>query len=329
LWLPACTGSRTGAALKLEEVQEYPTMNPPRLWAVGGGKGGVGKSVISANLAVTLARQGKSCILLDADLGGANLHTLFGIAQPRVTLTDLFNRNAGSLREILVPTPVPGLQLISGANPLLDMANPQHAQKVKILRQIRALEVDYILLDVGAGSSFNVLDFFLASDRQLVVIAPFPTSVENAYHFLKAAFFRKLKATVREVGIAPLAEQALRERGSRGIRSPGELLGHLREQHPEKGAALARAMTAYRPQLVINQVRQDDEMELGHQMAVAASDYFGLKIGCLGSIRNDDRVHYAVKMKQPILDLFPQSTFSLSIKSITRQLLGQEDASDV
>ncbi len=301
-----------------------PAAASPRVWAIGGGKGGVGKSLISANLAVALARQGKSCILLDADLGGANLHTLFGIAQPRASLADLLNRKVANLRDILVPTPVPGLRLISGANASADMANPQHAQKLKIIRQLFSLESEFILLDLGAGSSFNVLDFFLAADRQLAVVAPFPTSVENSFHFLKAAFYRKLKTIVREIGMVPQVEQALRDREGLGIRSPGELLTHIGRQYGEKGATLNRAMATFNPRILVNQVRQEDDLELGHQMALAAENYFGLEIDCLGTIRNDDRAHYAVQMKRPVLDMFPQTTFSLSIKSAIRRLLEEE-----
>ena len=98
-------------------------------WAVGSGKGGVGKSVVTANLAIALAQKGKKCVILDADLGGANQHTILGMPYPRTSLADLFSRTVPSLKEILLPTPIPNLWLISGAHAQLDMANPKHALK--------------------------------------------------------------------------------------------------------------------------------------------------------------------------------------------------------
>lgn len=305
-----------------------PVSTAPRIWACGGGKGGVGKSVITANLAVALARAGKRCILLDADLGGANLHTLFGIAHPRTSLADLFSSQATHLRELLVPTGIPDLQLISGAQPLLDMANLQHAQKLKVLRQLAALEVDYLLLDLGAGSSFNVLDFFLASEVQLLVVTPLPTSVENAYHFLKAGFFRQLKKLLRGAGLEREAAELLQDRRALGIRSPGELLARIRRQFPQRGGTVAMGMRRFAPQVVVNQLRHEQEWGLGRKMAVTASDYFGLPVTPLGGVPNDELVHSAIQKRRPALDFYPQSGFSLSIREISRRLLDTEEHAD-
>jgi len=301
----------------------------PRVWACGGGKGGVGKSVITANLAVALARAGKSCVLLDADLGGANLHTLLGIARPGRSLADLFSRQAAHLRELLVPTGIPGLQLISGAQPLMAMANPHHAQKLKILRQLAALEVDYLLLDLGAGSAFNVLDFSLAAAVQLLVVTPLPTSVENAYHVLKAGYFRQLKRLVRAAELDREAGELLRDRRALGIRLPGELLEELQKISPRRGAAVARGMRSFAPRILVNQARSEEDRQLAPKMARAAGDYFGLPVTSLGSLPDDDRVHAAIRQRRAILELFPQAAFSLSIRDLGRRLRNNEETTDV
>ena len=298
---------------------------PPRIWACGGGKGGVGKSVLCANLGVALARAGKRCVLVDADLGGANLHTLFGIAHPSATLADLFSRKAAHLDELAVPTGTPGLQLISGAQPLADMANLPHAQKLKILRQLAALEADYLLLDLGAGSSFNVVDFFLAADSRLLVVNPLPTAVENAYHFLKSAFFRRLRQLARDAGLEGAAGELLKERQELGIRTPRELLTQLRERFPGRGEAVVREMRRLAPRIVVNQVRSEQERDLGRQMAMVAGDFYGLPITDLGSVPADDRVHYAVQKKRPVLAAYPQSGFSLAVHELCHRLLDTEE----
>ena len=183
----------------------------PRIWAIGGGKGGVGKSVVSTGIAMTLARQGQRCIMLDADLGGANLHTFLGMAHPQHTLTDLFRKRVSGLQDILLPTPYNNLWLISGARAMLDMANPSYMQKMKVIRQIFSLHADHIFIDLGAGSSFNVLDFFIAAHEGLMVVMPTPTSIENAYHFLKAVYYRKLRKVVRDLKAERLVDAALSE----------------------------------------------------------------------------------------------------------------------
>jgi flagellar biosynthesis protein FlhG len=293
----------------------------PRIWAIGSGKGGVGKSVVTVNLAIALTQQGKKCVILDADLGGANQHTLLGMPNPGVSLADLFSRAVPSLRDLLLPTPVPGLWLISSGRAKLDIANPKHALKEKVIRQLGALEVDHVLIDLGAGSTFNVLDFFLAAHERIVVVVPAPTAIENTYHFLKAAYFRGLKRAIKRAGAARVVNKVMEEKIVRGIRFPGEMLAQITELDPAAGAVIAREVGANAPRLIVNQVQQQEELELGPKMAFAYRKYFGVQAEFLGAIRSDDRVRQAVQMKRPVLEIFPESVFSQAVREIVKYRL--------
>lgn len=295
----------------------------PRVWAIGGGKGGVGKSVITANMAVSLAGRGQRCVLIDADLGGANLHTLIGMTRPTRTLTDFFRRDVASLQEIVLPTACENLFLISGARALLDMANPVHAQKMKFIRQLLTLELDHIFIDLGAGSSFTVMDFFLAAREQVMVVAPTPTSVENAYHFLKAVFYRKLRKAIQKAGVRHLVDQVLEEKVRRSVRSPRDLMRHIAEASPQCGPLLADEFRGFAPRLIINQVRRLEDRLLGERMATACRDFFGADVACAGHIQNDERVLQAVQARRPALEMFPESPFALSLQSTTMRLFSQ------
>jgi len=143
-----------------------------QIWSVGGGKGGIGKSLITASLGWQLARMGQRVVLVDADLGGANLHTCLGLPTPERTLTDFIQRRVDTIEEALAETGAPGLRLLSGAGDLLTAANIKHMQKVRILKKLRSLDVDVVLIDIGAGTSFNSLDFFLLSDVAILAAAP-------------------------------------------------------------------------------------------------------------------------------------------------------------
>jgi flagellar biosynthesis protein FlhG len=292
----------------------------PRIWAVAGGKGGVGKSVLSASLAIAAARRQKRCILVDADLGGANLHTLFGLPATSAKLADVFLRRAEGVGEVLLPTGIDNLSLVSGAGSLLDMANPHHAQKLKLIRQIFALDADEVFIDLGAGSSFTVLDFFLAAREAIVVVAPMPTSVENAYHFLKAAYFRRLKQALGRFGATELANRAMEEKVARGIRTPRDLLAELGRRDPETAAAVTGELVGFAPRILVNQVRREEEALLGEQMAEACRDFFGVGIGCLGALRHDDKVHAAVQARRPVLLAYPQSVFSAAVNALASRL---------
>ena len=132
-----------------------------QVWSVGGGKGGIGKSLLTASLGWQLARMGKRVVLVDADLGGANLHTCLGLATPERSLGDFIQRRVERIEDVVVETSVPGLRLVSGASDFLAAANIKHPQKVRVLNKVRSLDVDIVLLDLGAGTSFNIIDFFL------------------------------------------------------------------------------------------------------------------------------------------------------------------------
>lgn len=162
----------------------------PDIWAVAGGKGGVGKSVVAANLAVAVARRGLRCLLIDADLGGGNQHTLFGIEAPRHTLDAFLQGEEKDLTHVASPTRYQGLSLVSAACDAIGAANPKHSQKQKLIRHFRKAPVDVVLLDLGAGTSFNTLDLFLTARVQLIVTTPELTAIQNAYGFIKCASMR-------------------------------------------------------------------------------------------------------------------------------------------
>jgi len=299
----------------------------PHIWAVGGGKGGVGKTVITANAAISLAQQGKRCVALDLDLGGANLHTVLGIPDPDRSLTDFLSRKVESLAETMVPTSYPNLHFISGSKALLDMANPKFSQKEKLIRHITSLDVDYVLLDLGSGSSFNTLDFFLSADKGILVVLPEPTSVENAYHFIKAAFYRKLKKATRKTGVAEAIDQAMEEKVSRGIQSPRTLINNVLQINPEAGHTLEEEARSFKPNIIVNQARRHDDHELGDDIVKACRDYFGINIYNLGHIDEDDSLREAVRLRSAVVKAFPASPFTRAIHSIVKNLLRTRDKS--
>lgn len=120
--------------------------------AIAGGKGGVGKSVIAANLAISLARFGQRIVIVDADLGSANQHTLFGVDRPGYTLQALVEGRISSLEQAVVPTIAPRVALVPGSGAVVGAANIGHARKVKLIRHIAAIDADVVIIDCGAGT---------------------------------------------------------------------------------------------------------------------------------------------------------------------------------
>jgi flagellar biosynthesis protein FlhG len=292
---------------------------------VGGGKGGVGKSVVAASLAAAIAGTGRRCAVIDLDLGGANLHTLLGVTRPTRTLSHLLTGEVASLADLMVPTSVRDLWLVSGNESLLEMANPNNGQKQMLLRHIRGLDVDDVLLDLGAGSAFNTLDFFLLARRRLVVTTPEPTAIENAEHFLKAALYRSFKLVTRSHPEVRAVILRLREerRGWR-VRSAGELIALVRAIDPPSAKLLEEGTQAFAPVLLVNQVRTVEQRGVGAELIAAWRDRLGVEIELAESIDVDPSVSAAVAQRQPAIQAFPHCRFSRAMDALARRLLRGE-----
>ncbi|MGD9010330.1 MAG: P-loop NTPase, partial [Desulfobacteraceae bacterium] len=196
----------------------------PEIWAVGGGKGGVGKSLVSALLALDMAGRGNKTILIDVDLGGANLHTMMGIKTPPRTLNDLVMRKYETMDQICIQTGIRNLQIVCGASEILSLANPQYAQKHKIVQNIVGLRADCVILDLGAGTSYNVLDFFLIADHPIVVLTPQPISIQNAYGFVRNTVYRKLsRLAAQQPSLQNVIKAAMDPKNDRQMRTIHDL----------------------------------------------------------------------------------------------------------
>ena len=167
----------------------------PTIIPIAGGKGGVGKSLIAANLAIVLARLGHKTIGIDLDLGAANLHSCLGLSggTPPGLARFLRSTDQAPLESYLARTPHRNLHLLAGdeGNPFLAQLNV--AQQRRLVQQIRALPAEYVILDLGAGSSFSTLDFFRIAHKGLLVTTPEITSLQNLMNFLKNLAFRVIE----------------------------------------------------------------------------------------------------------------------------------------
>ncbi len=207
------------------------------IFSIGAGKGGVGKSFITANLGVLFANQGHRVLLVDLDLGGPNLHTFLGLKNPKTGLNEFLNKTCKNLDDAIVPTPTPNLSIISSVHCSMEIANLFYAQKLKIIKAIQNLPHDIILLDLGAGTNFNNLDFFLTSNRGLFILTPEPTSIENTAHFIKASYVRMVKQTLNQHAFNTILKEVVDESKPTLIKV-ADLVEMIKKHDPGKGTLL-------------------------------------------------------------------------------------------
>ena len=288
---------------------------------VGGGKGGVGKSFVVANLGVVLARNGCRVIAVDGDLEGANLHTCLGVPEPSTSLADFVAQREDDLEKLLVETPIPNLKLIAATHGNLASAQPSHTRRIRLLRALRQLPADFVILDLGAGTHPAVLDYFMVGDGGLVVIVPEPTSVENAYSFLRAAFYRRLRLAMVSHDMRRVVGMAMDQRNERGIRTPLDLLREIQASDPEEGTRFVKTMKAFRPRIVINEASTAQDVKLGFAVRTVCRNYFGIGCDYLGYINHDEKARQSVKERRPLVDKYPRSDAAIYISRIARKLM--------
>lgn len=289
-----------------------------RIIAIGGGKGGVGKSLLAANLAIYLAQLGKRVVLIDADLGGANLHTFVGVERPSVTLGDFFDKRVARIEDCVVETPVKGLGLVSGEGDPLWAANPRPATKNRLINQVREIDTDYLICDLPPGSGFIALDFFLVAHLGILVVVPEPTSVENTFRFIKSAFLRRLR-DIQKVDKLPVDRTF-----EGGMPSPLDLYYAVKESDPPLAARILDEIQRFRPRLVVNQTRTRADLDLGAQLRSAGRRRLGLNIDYLGHLESDDAVWLAVRKRRPLIVDHPEAKVSKNVERIVRRLLATE-----
>lgn len=303
-------------------ASELPVQNMKKIWAIGGGKGGVGKSLVSANVAICLALMGNKVVAVDLDLGGANLHTCLGLPIPNVTLSDYVSKKVTNFEELLVPTPIANLKIISGAQDELGMANLKHMHKNQIIRKLHELDADYILFDLGAGTAFNTIDFFITADKGILVVLPEPTSIENTYRFIKSVFYRRLKMIEGVAEIQDLIDESMNAKlGPGGATSPSDLVRKISEINPEVGLRVKNEMAHFRPNLIINQVRSQADIDIGYSIQSICRKYFGIEMTFPGYLDYDQSVWQSVRKRKPLLIEFPNSKLVNNFDRIVHRLI--------
>jgi flagellar biosynthesis protein FlhG len=287
----------------------------PTIISVASGKGGVGKSMVVSNLGLLLARQGQRVILVDMDIGGANLHILFGMFHPPTTLTDFFTNRLINLEELAHPLakPLP-LRLIPGTGETLITANLQHAKKKRLIRHLQKLDADIILVDVGAGTSYHTLDFFLLADHFLAVATPDPTSVLDLYRFIKLAAIRKVLTAF--LARDPIAE-ALLSQDFHSITEVLEAVGRT----SKSGVALAQqALQGFQPALILNRMTPKSRINTLH-LRNLLKQYVGADLSVLGNIPEDPQVQQSVLKYLPVVEFAPKSPAALAFDHIAENVV--------
>lgn len=296
-------------------------MNKPAIIPVAGGKGGIGKSIIAANIAVTLAKQGHQVVAMDLDLGASNLHAILGIKNSEKNIMNFASNHHISLEDMITDTRYAGTKIICGAANIAGAADIPASQKLRIIHNIETLQCDYVILDLGGGSSFNVTDFFLTGEQGVIVIVPEITSLLDAYSFLKTTLYRKLQMEWQhEPGIKNLIEIFKNPKNDKNMQTTDDLLREVRKINEEAEHKMRLKLQSYGVKVVINKVRQKKDFQVAKTIQQLAMKNLHLSVYNAGYIPYDPAVEQSVNKMIPFVQLFPQSAATLQMGYLAKSL---------
>lgn len=288
---------------------------------VASGKGGVGKSLLSANLAIALGQQGKKVVLVDLDLGASNLHLVIGQKPGAASLGSWFTEKS-DFKDIIQQTDYQNVSFIAGDSQIPDLTSLKHVQKVRLIRNLKNIDTDYIILDLGAGTHQFILDMFLLTPQGIVVSAPAVTATLNGYLFLKNATFRLLYTTFKRgtPGRAYLDNLKKDSATMQKLYIPN-LIQFLANCDPSNTQIFISRMQQFRPRLVMNMIEDPKDADRAQRIKSSCNQYLGLEIEYLGLMYRDMLQDKALASQLPVVVYKPQSVLGQAIYRIADKII--------
>lgn len=293
-----------------------------RILPIASGKGGVGKSLLATNLSIALGEAGKSVILADLDLGASNVHQILGLKKADAGIGTYLTHGEGSLTDVIQETDYENLRVLPGDTEIPGLANLQSFQKKKLIRGLATLKADFVVLDLGAGTSFNTIDFFLTTKHGIVITSPTLTSTLNAYLFLKNVIFRLISDSFSRKSPAITRLDEMRKEGTalQRVYIP-QLLEQLGQLDPDGYEIFKRNLDSFRPLFVLNMMDNPKDVEKGEKIKRSCQEYLGIEIEHLGVIYRDHLQEIALRSRLPIIRYKPESVISQSIYRMADKIL--------
>ena len=299
-----------------------------RIIPIASGKGGVGKSLVAANLAVAFSQAGQRVVLADLDLGASNLHLVLGHQAPKLGIGSFLNETKSDFNDVIADTDIRGLRFIPGDTEIPGMANLKPFQLKTLVRRFLSLkdETDILMLDLGAGTHQSILDFFLLSGQGIVVTAPAVTAVLNAYVFLKNTVFRLMYTVFAKGSPAKTYLDQARKDGSgpQRLYIP-KLLPEIKKVDPVSYDKFMERMSHYHPRLIMNMIDDPKDADVAMKIRRSCEEYLDLKIEHLGVVYRDTIQDIALSSRLPIVLYKPQSVLSQAIYRIADKVLQSEE----
>ena len=310
-------------------AQQPDRTRPGKMIAVGGAKGGIGKSLFVANLGVFLSRLGKTVVLVDLDLGGANLHLYMGVWSLPKRIDDFLTKKVTAITDVMLPTQF-GPMLIGGGGAKLGSANIHFSRKLKLLRALKTIGADYVILDLGGDTTYNILDFYLAADQGIVLTTCEPASYLDAYGFIKMALHRKLTRLfgpesdhrqLRDVEVEQRIKNFILTHTSGNGSHITDLVDQMAQASPPHHRLIQSMLETFRPGTVVTMVNPRDQIdELIARLGKVSQKMLSIGLNHCGCVPFEKQIQQSAKELVPSVATSPDGPFASALRRIVLRM---------
>lgn len=279
----------------------------PKILALGGGKGGTGKSLLCVQLGILFASKGFRVVLIDADHSGANLHTFFGLEEPEVSIEDVLYKTR-TINQAILPSGTPGLGILPGVKTDL-LPFFTHEQFAHCLTFLPTVDAHLVILDLGTGLLPWNIQLFEAADLSIQVIVPEAICLEREYRFIRSV------CRCRISGMS--AAEDFPESGW----LPVPWLSAIRKENQERAIALETKLRKNPIGILVNHVLYPEDRTLSQDITRIYRRFFGLHAVDLSYLSYDDRLSLSSRERRPMILEYPHSSWTEKANALSTQIL--------
>lgn len=292
---------------------------------IASGKGGVGKSVLAANIALRLAAGGANTMAVDLDLGGSNLHTYFGIRNTRRGIGNFLSVPKMPFSDIVTDTDWVNLRFVPGDVLVAGLSRLTSSQRNRIVTGLEKLEADYIIVDLGSGTSELVIDLFLLSNSGIVVTTPQAPSALNAYGLLKNVLFYRLKEEfAKSSRISSYLRSIQKDREPRSTPTLDNIIQGIKKIDGKAAARARNRIAELHPLFILNMVNDPEDLSLLRSLRKLVNENLAIDPACLGAVFFDPTCTQAVTSLQPVTTFDPLTAISYQLERIAQKIVQSE-----
>ncbi len=291
---------------------------------VASGKGGVGKSIFAASLAISLARKGEETVAVDLDLGGANLHTYLGLPNTNPGIGDYLKQRLASLGELIVPTTINNLRFLPGDGKTPFMADIPTPQRLQLLDEIQKIPARYVIVDLGAGTSLNTLNFFGLANNGIIITTLDTPALMNALVFLRSFIFANILTLAKENGaIRKTLLDAYRQPANKENLTVERVYDFIARHDAPLAEKIKRRCGYFQPRFVYNMGEEKEDGKVAERMEATLRKNLSMRASALGLITYDPEVRKAVRRNEIFLPAHPESAYARCLNEIVARVRQQ------